>query len=107
MNVSSSVKLRNNIWKTFSVLQESYRNLQELQKLSELPDFVVVDDIGGGSQNIVQLMMSNQVVWHKSRNFVDSQNVQRTRNKSEGQLVLWKLTAWIVVLVPSHMPLHA
>ncbi len=57
-----------------------------------LPDFVVVDDIGGGtgggSQNIVQLMMSNQVVWHKSRSFVDSQNVQRARNKSEGQLVL-------------------
>ncbi len=71
-------------------MQESYRNFQEVQELSELPDFV--DDIGvgtdGGSQNIVQLMMSNQVVWHKSRSFVDSQNVQRVRNKSDGQLVL-------------------
>ncbi len=53
---------------------------------------LTVDDIGGGtdggSQNIMQLMMSNQVVWHKSRSFIDSQNVQRVRNKSDGQLVL-------------------
>ncbi len=46
--------------------------------------FVVVDDIGGGgSQKLMQLIMSNQVARHKNcRSVVDSQNVPRARKKS-------------------------
>jgi hypothetical protein len=51
-----------------------------------LPDTIVVDGIGGGTQNVVQLMMSNQAVWHKNcRNAVDNQKVQRAREKHQGK----------------------
>ncbi len=55
MNPSSSVKLRNNNDKLLVSYKEVTDNIQELQELSELPDFVVVDDIGDGSQNIVHI----------------------------------------------------
>ncbi len=80
--MSSSVKLRNNNDKRLVSYKEVTDNIQELQELSELPDFVVVNDIGGGtdggSQNIVQLVMFNEVVWHKSCRSVP-QNVRRVR----------------------------
>ena len=50
-----------------------------------MPD-LVVDHIsgGGGAKDIVQLMMSNQVVWHKScRNAIDNQKVERARKRKK------------------------
>lgn len=97
LNPSSSIKLRNNPEKLYACYKEVTDNIQELKELGELPDFIVVHDYsgggvsgssmgdgGGGAQNVVQLMMSNSVVWHKScRNATDNQKVERARKKHE------------------------
>ena len=92
---SSSVKLRKNPEKLYACYKEVTDNIQKLKELGELPDFIVVSDIsgggsngdggkGGGAQHILQLMMSNPVVWDKScRNAIDNQKVERARRKHE------------------------
>ncbi len=84
---SSSVKLRNNPERLSAAYRLVVNNIQELNELGELPDFVFVENTGDSdTQNIVQLMMSNHVVWHKDcRSAVDNQKVQRARNKHQGQ----------------------
>ena len=66
-------------------------NIAELRELDELLDFVVFCKIcdscgisrssssgGEGAQDVVQLMMTNPVLWHKScRNEIDNQKVER------------------------------
>ena len=53
----------------------------------ELPNSILTDDIVGigadsESPNIVQKMVSNQVVWHKTcRNSIDTKKVQRVRKR--------------------------
>ena len=51
-----------------------------------MPNFIVVDDISGGGANggdaedVVQLMMSKPVAWHKScRNAIDNEKAWRAR----------------------------
>lgn len=92
MNPSSSVKLKNNPERISACYKEVTGNIKELKDLDELPDFVFVNDISvwagcdstGSTQDIVQLMMSNKVVWHKScRNAVDNQKIQRARKKHQ------------------------
>jgi hypothetical protein len=100
LNSSSSVKLRNNPEKLFACYKEVTDNIQLLKELGELPDCIIMDDLigggtslsgsigdgdnGGGAQDLVQLMMSNTVVWHKNcRNAVDNQKVERARKKHE------------------------
>ena len=73
-------------------LESSYRelvdNVIELNKLGELPSFVVLDDIigggfasgGGGSgddvDRSIEMMKKNHVVWHKNcRSAVNNQKV--------------------------------
>lgn len=87
---SSSVKLRNNPERLSAAYRQVVNNIQELNELGELPDFVFVENTGDSdTQTIVQLMMSNHVVWHKAcRNAVDNQKVQRARNKHQGQASL-------------------
>lgn len=54
-------------------------NIQELKEIGELPDIIIMDDISGGvicdgAQNVVQGMVSNPVMWQKSRrNTTDNQ----------------------------------
>lgn len=97
LNPSSSIKLRNNPDKLYACYKKVTDNIQEVKELGELPDFIVVHDYsgggvssinmgdtGGGAQNVVQLMMSNSAVWHKScRNATDNQKVERGRKKHE------------------------
>ena len=85
-NPSSSVKLRNKPERLSVCYKEVTDNTQELKELGELPDTIVVDGIGGGTQNVVQMMMSDQAVWHKNcRNSVNNQKVQRVREKNQGK----------------------
>ena len=85
LDPSASFKLRNNPVKRYACYKEVTDNIQELKELGDLPDFIVVDDISGGdndrgTNDVVQLMMSNPVVWHKScRNAIDNQKVERAR----------------------------
>jgi len=45
-------------------------------------------DTGSGGGNILELMMTNNVVWHKScRNAVDSQKVERARKRHKCEAV--------------------
>ena len=92
---SSSVKLRNNPEKLYACYKEVTDNIQELKELGELPGFVVMHNISGGGNdggdsgsggapNVLQLMMSNPVVWHKScRNAIDKQKVERAKKKKK------------------------
>jgi len=76
----SSFKLRNNpvCYKEVTV------NIQKLKELGDLPDFIVVDDISGGAQeDLVQLMMSNPVVWHKSCRNANWQSKGESKKKKE------------------------
>ena len=59
MNLASSVKLRNNPERLSACYKEVADNIQDLKEYGEKPDFVVIDNIGGGSGGgaIVQLMM--------------------------------------------------
>ncbi len=68
MNPASSVKLRTNPERLSACYKEVTDNIQELMVKRELPYFVIVDNIGRGSgaNNIVQLIMSTKVVWHKT-----------------------------------------
>ncbi len=84
MDPSSSVKLKRNPERLSACYKEVLDNIQELNELGDLPYFVAIDNISGGecTQSIVQVMMSNNVVWHKTcRSAVDNQKVQRARNK--------------------------
>ncbi len=48
-------------------------------KIGDLPNFVVIANISDGdsTKNRVQVIMSNNIVWHKTcRSGVDNQNVQ-------------------------------
>ena len=95
LNPSSSIKLGNNPGKLYACYKEVTDNIQKLKELGELPDFIVghdfsggkvngssMGDAGGSAQNVVQLIMCNCVVWHKScRNATDNQKVQRARKK--------------------------
>ena len=62
--------------------------------LGRLPNSIVTDDIVGvgadnDSQNIVQKMVSNQVLWHKTcRNSIDTQKVQRARERRGPEVVI-------------------
>lgn len=65
-----------------SCYKEALDNIQELKALGDLPEFIV--DISGGSQDVVQLMIQNPVVWHKScRNDIDKQKVERARKRKK------------------------
>ena len=79
--------MRNNPERLSAAYRQVVNNIQELNELGELPDFVFVENTGDSdTQNIVQLMMSNHVVWHKAcRNAVDNQKVQRVTNNHQGQ----------------------
>ena len=94
LNPSLSIKLRNTPEKLIACYKEVVNNIQELKELGDLPDFVVVNSIDGGGvdgggngdsvNTVVDKMISNSVVWHKScRNAVDSQKVERARKKHE------------------------
>ena len=92
MDPSSSVVLRNNPERLSACYKQVTDNIRELNELGELPDFVFVDSIGGESGDgdhdidLVKLMMSKQVVWHKTcRSAVDNQKLERARNKHEEQ----------------------
>ena len=68
--------------------KEVTNNIRELKGLGELPHSIFTDDIGpeaeSGSLDIVQQMVANQVVWHKScRTLVDNQKVQRDRKRHQ------------------------
>ena len=82
---SSSVKLRNNPERLSAAYRQVVNNIQELNELGELPDFVFVQNTSDSdAENILQLMMSNNVVWHKAcRSAVDNQKVQRARKKHQ------------------------
>lgn len=77
------------------------KNIFQLKQLDSSPCYVVFDDIDGGGrtsggadggtgdgiENIVQPMVTNSVVWHKScRSAADSQKVARPRKSHEGSL---------------------
>ncbi len=88
MNPASFVKLRNNAERLSACYKKVTDNIQELTLKREMPDFVVVDNIGGGSgaNNIVQLLVYNKVVWHNiCRTAVDSQKVERAMKNHEWQ----------------------
>lgn len=86
---SSSIRLRNNTEQLCACYKEVVENILELKALGELTDFVAYDicagDIGGvDDSTLVQLMISQRVLWHKScRNAIDNQKVQRARKKHE------------------------
>ena len=58
------------------------------------PNSIFTDDIVGAgadndSPNIVQKMVSNQVVWHTTyRNYIDSHKVQRARKRSGPEVAI-------------------
>lgn len=82
LDPSSSVKLRNNPEKLQSCYKEAVDNIQELKALGDLAEYIV--DISGDSQDVVQLMIQNHVVWHKScRNAIDKQKVERARKRKK------------------------
>ena len=82
LDPSLSFKLRNNPEKLQSCYKEAVDNIQELKALGDLPEFIV--DISGGSQDVVQLMIQNPMVWHKScRNAIDKQKVERARKRKK------------------------
>ena len=68
--------------------------IRQLNELGELPNYIFTDDILGvgtdsDSPNIVQRMVSNQVVWHKTcRNSIDTQNVQRARKRGRPEVAI-------------------
>ena len=81
MNPSTSIKLQNNSEKLLECYTDITNNTHILNELGELPDFVVVDNNGGGfggfggggfggggfggggrSQNIVQLISDKQLL---------------------------------------------
>ncbi len=49
------MKLRNNNDKLLESYKEVTDNIQEVHKLSALPDFVVADDIGGGNGVVLRI----------------------------------------------------
>ena len=82
LDPSSSFKLRNSPERLQSCYKEALDNIQELKALGDLPEFIV--DISGGSQDVVQLMIQNPMVWHKScRNVIDKQKVERARKRKK------------------------
>ena len=88
VNLSTSVKLKDNAERLLTCYKEVTNNIRELKGLGELPHSIFTDDIGpeaeGGSLDIVQQMVANQVVWHKScRTLVDNQKVQRARKRHQ------------------------
>ena len=60
-------------------------NIQKLKHLCELPKYVVVEDLGCGDIcDIVNLLKSNNVIWHKGcKNQVDNQKVKRAQLKKK------------------------
>ena len=62
--------------------------------MGELPNSIFTDEIVGvgvdsDSPNIVQKLVSNQVVWHKTcRESTDTQKVQRARKRSGPEVVI-------------------
>jgi len=84
------VKLKINHERISVTYKDVLDNIQELKELRALPDFLVIDDVGGcfgddgcyccgggGSggfvQNMVQLIMTNHVMCHKAcRHAIDS-----------------------------------
>ena len=100
---SSSIKLRNNPEKLYVCYKEITNNIRELKELGELHDFVTVNDVmgcgnsggggiddgsnGGGTEDVVEVMISNPVFWHKScRNVIDNQKLERARERSREPL---------------------
>ena len=64
MDESSFVKLKHNPERLSACYKEVIDNIQELNELGDLPNFVVIANISGGdsTQSIVEKMMSNNVV---------------------------------------------
>ena len=84
MNTSISVKLKDKHEQLLTCYKEVTTNIRELYDLGELANSIYTDDIGhwflNESTNMVQQMVSNQVVWHKScRTLIDNKEVQRAR----------------------------
>lgn len=76
-----------------SCYKEAVENIQELKALGDLPEFIV--DISGGRQDVVQLMIQNTVVWHKScRNATDKQKVQRARKRKKHEESVSPVKTW-------------
>ncbi len=89
MNPASSVELRKNSERFSVCYKELTDNIQERMVLGELPDFVVVDNIGGssgsGANNVVQLIMSNKVVWHNTRLLLTLKRWREQRGNMNGK----------------------
>ena len=75
-------------------MKKSIENTRQLNELRELPDSIFTDDIVGigadsDSPNIVQKMVSNQVVCHKTcRNSIITQNIQRALKRSGPEVAI-------------------
>ena len=86
-------KLKNNSACILVCYEKVIDNIRQLNELEEFPNLIFTGDIvgvgaDGDSLNIVQKIVSNQVVWHITyRNSIDSQNVQRASKRSGPQVV--------------------
>ena len=83
-NPSTSVKLGKKSERILTCYVKVIDNIRQLNELGELPNSIFTDDIVGvGADsdypNIVQKMVANQVVWHKTcRGSVDTQKVPKS-----------------------------
>ena len=88
------------LFSCFGLLWKVIDNIKQLNVLGELPNSIFTDDnVGVGadsdSPNIVQKMVSNQVVWHKTcRNSTDTQKVQRARKRGGPEVANCPLKTW-------------
>ena len=86
--------MKNNSKRIFACYENVIDNIRQLNELGEFLNSIFTGDIMGvgadsDSLNIVQKIVSNQVVWHITyRNSIDSQNVQRARKRSGPQVVI-------------------
>ena len=79
--------MKNKPGRIWACYEKIIDNIRQLNELGELPNSIFTDDIVGvGADsdipNIVQKVVSDQVVWHKTcTESIDTQKVQRARNR--------------------------
>ena len=82
LNTNPSTKKKSE--RTLTYYEKVIDNIRQLNELGELPNSIFTDDIVGvgadsDPPNIVQKMVANQVVWHKTcSGSIDTQKVQKS-----------------------------